>query len=82
MAQLTAREGEIPDLVAEGLSNQTIAVKLYVSRRTVESRSSTDRSWPDQPDRRSVGCTGNDDPRADWTAARRRPPISTAVPAS
>ncbi|MEV7737964.1 helix-turn-helix transcriptional regulator [Streptomyces sp. NPDC088921] len=79
MAQLTVPEGEIADLVAQGLSNQTIAVKPYVSRRTVEShlsaiyrkadvasrvsRSSADRSWPDRPDRRSVGCTGDDVPR-------------------
>jgi ATP/maltotriose-dependent transcriptional regulator MalT len=37
LAQLTGREWEIAELVAEGLSNQAIATKLYVSRRTVES---------------------------------------------
>ncbi|WP_459181134.1 LuxR C-terminal-related transcriptional regulator [Streptomyces sp.] len=32
---MTARELEIAEMVAEGLSNQAIATKLYLSRRTI-----------------------------------------------
>ncbi|MFD4690664.1 ATP-binding protein [Streptomyces sp. NPDC058463] len=37
LASLTAREREVAELVAEGLTNQAIAAKLYLSRRTVET---------------------------------------------
>ncbi|MFE2431765.1 LuxR C-terminal-related transcriptional regulator [Streptomyces sp. NPDC059373] len=37
LAQLTVRGTEIAELGAEGLSNQAIATKRYLSRRTVES---------------------------------------------
>ncbi|MGA8575763.1 MAG: AAA family ATPase [Candidatus Cybelea sp.] len=36
-AELTARESEIADLIAEGKSNRVIAEKLVVSQRTVET---------------------------------------------
>jgi DNA-binding NarL/FixJ family response regulator len=37
LAALTARETEIAELVAEGLTSQGIAARLYISRRTVET---------------------------------------------
>ena len=36
MMGLSAREMEIIDLVADGLTNQEIAVKLTISKRTVD----------------------------------------------
>ncbi|WP_331754341.1 helix-turn-helix transcriptional regulator [Streptomyces sp. NBC_00826] len=37
LAQLTSREREIAELVAEGLTNQAVASRLCLSPRTVES---------------------------------------------
>jgi DNA-binding NarL/FixJ family response regulator len=33
---LTAREGEVADMVAQGMSNRQIAQELYLSERTIE----------------------------------------------
>ncbi|MFE6039256.1 ATP-binding protein [Streptomyces sp. NPDC056452] len=37
LASLTAREREVAEMVAEGLTNQAIATRLYLSPRTVET---------------------------------------------
>ena len=34
---LTAREGEVADMVAQGMSNRQIAQELYLSKRTIEN---------------------------------------------
>ena len=49
--QLTAREQEVLDLVAAGLSNQQIATRLFLSQKTVRNHVSTVLSKLQAPDR-------------------------------
>jgi DNA-binding CsgD family transcriptional regulator len=54
-AQLTARELEVLELLAEGLSNAAIAERLVVSRRTVDHHVSAILRKLRVPDRRQAG---------------------------
>ena len=49
MMGLSAREMEIIDLVADGLTNQEIAVKLTISKRAVDNLSLIHISEPTRP---------------------------------
>ena len=37
LGELTSREGEIAELVAQGLTNREIAARLIISKRTVDA---------------------------------------------
>jgi DNA-binding NarL/FixJ family response regulator len=53
-AQLTAREPEVAEPVAEGLSNQAVATRLCLSRRTVETQLSAIYRKADAPSRAAL----------------------------
>ncbi|MEE8486357.1 MAG: AAA family ATPase [Acidimicrobiia bacterium] len=59
-AGLTARQAEILDLLAEGLTNTQIADRLFVSHRTVENHVSAILMKLDAPDRDLAVSTARD----------------------
>ncbi|HSS10815.1 MAG TPA: LuxR C-terminal-related transcriptional regulator, partial [Acidimicrobiales bacterium] len=65
MSELTPREREVADLLAEGLSNRQIAGRLYISERTAEAHAENIRRKLGVHSRTQV---------ASWVIDRRHPP--------
>jgi len=59
-AGLTARQSEVLDLLAEGLTNAQIADRLFVSHRTVENHVAAVLMKLDVPTRQAAVSTGRD----------------------
>jgi DNA-binding CsgD family transcriptional regulator len=59
-AGLTARQSEVLDLLAEGLTNAQIADRLFVSHRTVENHVAAVLMKLDVPDRQAAVAVGRD----------------------